>query len=190
MSAPRPTRSLGRGTLGAAVAGAVVGLIAWSSVSPDLVLGLVAVVLLGVAALLGVVHVIIGITRREVPVLSIVAAGVVVAAGIAISAQLPFTLRWAASESAFTEYEAALPSLSDGPDVVVDCPSRLGLFRIKSCYPAHGTFLFTDRTGTFLGDSGFARRQASDPLTISDGDIFVTFTRIGEGWYSFTRAYG
>lgn len=115
---------------------------------------------------------------------------VVIVSGILISTGIPFAARWAGSESSFTEYADAAPPQLSGGGYVVQCPSRLGLFRIKSCYPAYKTFLFTDRTGTFLGDSGFARRPPGAPLAISDGDIYVTFRPIGGDWYAFTRAYG
>ena len=192
MSAPRSTRRLGRVALACAVAGSLVALVAWSSVDADLVLALVAFVLLGVAVILGLVHVIISATRRIVPTLTIVGAVVVVITGILVSAGIPFTARWSASESAFTTYGAGLPStVGDGSTGVFpgECPTRLGLFRIDGCYQAYSTYFLYDRTGSFLGRTGFALRPPGADLELKDGEQHYTFEHLSGDWYSFDQSY-
>ena len=191
MSAPRSTRRLGRVALACAVAGSLVALVAWSSVDADLVLALVAFVLLGVAVILGLVHVIISATRRIVPTLTIVGAVVVVITGILVSAGIPFTARWSASESAFTTYGAGLPStVGDGSTGVFpgECPTRLGLFRIDGCYQAYSTYFLYDRTAR--SSAGRDSRCGHGALIWSSrtgSSITPSSTSVGTGTPSTSR---
>ncbi|MFI7284618.1 hypothetical protein ACIBOV_30605 [Micromonospora chersina] len=155
-----------------------------------LVLGLVHV--LGLAAVVWVVLVVMGIQRRQWSWWFLPAPVVVVLALALVVEGVPLQARWAMSRSAFERVVATVPTTSPvGAEWSrVPVPSRIGAYRIEAAYPVPGGVVFYEANGYMTDDAGFAYLPDGPTSDLETPDFeSPAFKHLGGPWYSWTASW-
>lgn len=185
----RPPRWLFHAVLSAAAIGL---LLAFSVPGFGLPIFVVSSELLGVAAVVWLVRLVVfSRSQRTWSWWFAVAPAGGLLAFTLILANVPFNARWALSRDALQAVVTELPPGPTGADsLLVDVPSRLGAYRIRSASQVPGGVLFYEATGNGSDDAGFAYLPDGPTPALENGSFErPVFEHLGGGWYAWTASW-
>jgi hypothetical protein len=115
--------------------------------------------------------------------MAVAPVGGLLVAGLVMT-NVPLQLRWAGSESAFTEALAS-PDFGRAGDEngYLSPPEQVGTFQIIG-FSRDATGAQFEDASSFCGSSGFAYRPDRDPWIIG-GKAATTWVDLGDAWFAF-----